>query len=58
MIKSGFILLLILVLLAIFSHFGLFEFLTSAKALWLGVGISVIMLIIAGFIIGNPFKNK
>lgn len=57
MIKSGFIFLLLLLLLVAFSKFGIFEFLASQKALWLGLGASVILLIITAFVTITPKKK-
>lgn len=59
MIKSGFTLLLILIFLLIASKYGIFEILTSQYTLWIGLGLSICMLVVAFLIIGSPFrKNK
>jgi len=58
MLKSWFISLFILILLALAYHIKLFEWLASESAMWIGIGLVVIMLILAFVILGNPLKEK
>ena len=58
MLKSWFISLFILILLALAYHIRLFEWLASGSAMWIGIGLVVIMLILAFVILGNPLKEK
>lgn len=59
MIKSGLISLLVLLLLAGAVYFGVFDWIASSGAMWLGISMVAIMLVVAFFVLGSPIKiNK
>lgn len=58
MLKSWFISLFVLILLALAYYINLFEWLASGHAMWLGIALVAIMLILAFIILGNPLKEK
>ena len=58
MIKSGVITLFVLLLLAGAVYFGVFDWIASSSATWLGILMVAVMLIIAFFVLGSPFKTN
>lgn len=58
MLKSWFISLIVLILLALAYYVNLFDWLASGHAMWLGIALVAIMLLLAYIILGNPLKDK
>lgn len=50
--------MIVLLLLALAYYVNLFDWLASGHAMWLGIALVVIMLILAFIILGNPLKEK
>ena len=57
MIKSWLISLFILLLLIGAYYINLFEWLAGTSAMLIGVGLVVVMLGVAFFVLGNPLKK-
>lgn len=58
MLKSWFISLFVLILLAFAYYINLFDWLATGHAMWLGIVLVAIMLLLALIILGNPLKEK
>lgn len=58
MLKSWFISLFVLILLALAYYINLFDWLATGHAMWLGIVLVAIMLLLAFIILGNPLKEK
>lgn len=50
--------MIVLLLLALAYYVNLFDWLATGHAMWLGIALVVIMLILAFIILGNPLKEK
>ena len=58
MLKSGLISLLVFILIYIAVHFNIFAWIAGASAKILGIGLVLIVLIVARILLGNPLKNR
>lgn len=58
MLKSWFISFIVLILLALAYYVNLFDWLASGHAMWLGIVLVAIMLIIAFIVLGNPLNPR
>lgn len=58
MLKAWFVSLLVLLLLAAAIYLNVFEWLASGSARLLGLFAVGIVLIVAFFVLGNPFRKQ
>lgn len=57
MIKSGLISLLVLILLIGAAYIGIFDWAATNGAMWFGLLLVAVMLLVAFLVLGSPFKR-
>lgn len=58
MLKAWFVSLFILLLLAAAIYLGIFDWFASGSAHLVGLGAIGIVLVVAFFVLGNPFRKQ